>query len=130
MTDNDHKSIDLIVQNNPNLRPPEEVTIEAVRAEPFPDHRRVRVTVELTPFRERPNLELGIIDQHGREIASSNAIALMHAQTSYVLHLRGVDDPSGTYTVRVTLYYEDQPPQATQDIILRIPGTDSGVGVE
>lgn len=124
MTNDDHKHIDLIVQNNPNLRPPEEITIEGVQAAPFPDNRRVRVTVELTPFRERPNLDIGIFDQQGRQIASSTAIAIMNVQTSYVLHLRGVDDPIGTYTVRVALFYEDQPPQATQDVTLTIPAED------
>jgi hypothetical protein len=130
MTDDNRKQIDLIVQNNPNLRPPEEITIEDVQAAPFPDNRRVRVTVKLTPFREPPNLELGIFDQTGRHVASSTAIAVINVQTSYVLHLRGVDDPTGTYTVRVALSYEDQPPQAARDITLTLPAPESGTNAE
>lgn len=127
---NDHKRIDLIVQNNTNLRPPEEVIIEAVRADLFPDQRRVRITVEITPFREQPNLEIGIFNQHGQVIASSNAIGLMHTQTTYVLHLRGIEDPAGTYAVRVALYYEDQPVQATHEATFIIPATDPSLDTQ
>ncbi len=66
----------------------------------------MKVTVEVTPFRERPNLEITILDVDGRPIANTSAIGLMNFTTSYVMHLRGVQDPAGAYTVQVQLFYE------------------------
>lgn len=130
MTDDTRKQIDLIMQNNPNLRPPDEVTIEDVQAAPFSDNRRVRITVQLTPFREPPTLELGIFDEDERQVASSTAIAVINVQTSYVLHLRGVEHPAGTFTVRVALNYEDQPPQATREITFTLPDSNSSTDAD
>ncbi len=104
--DDDKLNIDLIVQNNANLLPPDQITIKTVGAAPYPDNRRVKVTVEVTPFRERPNLEITILDVDGRPIANTSAIGLMNFTTSYVMHLRGVQDPAGAYTVQVQLFYE------------------------
>lgn len=115
-------SIDLILQNNDNLRPRDEIKVEKITASPFPDRRRVKVTVDITPFRERPNLEIAIEDRSGKSIAGTSAIALMNFTTSYVLHLRGIDDPAGQYTVRVQLYYESPDAiQHTRESALHIP---------
>jgi hypothetical protein len=106
-------SIDLILQNNPNLLPREEVRIEHVTATPYPDGRRVHVEVAITPFRERPNLEMLIVTRAGQTAASTSAVAVMNTKVGFNLHLRGASDPDGEYTVRVLLYYED--PNAPQD---------------
>ena len=118
----DNLNIDLIVQNNANLLPPDEIKIKTVGAAPYPDNRRVKVTVEVTPFRERPNLEITILDADGRPIANTSAIGLMNFTTSYVMHLRGVQDPAGAYTVQVQLFYEslDQV-QDSREAELHIP---------
>lgn len=119
--------IDLILQNNPNLLPRDEVRIVSVSATPYPDRRRVKVEVEVTPFRERPNLEIIIQDSQGRTAASSSVIALMQFKTAFNLHLRGSDDPAHEYIVRVLLYYEDiQVPQDTREAALVIPPAQSG----
>jgi len=98
---------DLFLHNNPNLRPRDEVRIERVTATPYPDRHRVHVEVEVTPFREQPNLEITVSDQSGRTAAATTVVALMAFKAAFNLHLRGVDDPAGTYLVRVQLYYED-----------------------
>jgi hypothetical protein len=120
-------SIDLILQNNPNLRPRDEVRIVSVEATPYPDRRRVKVEVEITPFRERPNLEIALEDAQGRIAASSSVIALMQFKMAFNLHVRGADDPAGQYIVRVLLYYEDiQTAQDTRQAELTIPAAQSG----
>jgi hypothetical protein len=88
-------SIDLILQNNDNLLPREEVRVERVKAAPYPDGRRVHVEVTVTPFRERPNLEITIINAGGKTVSSTSAIAIMNFRVTFTLHLRGVDDPAG-----------------------------------
>lgn len=95
------------------LLPPDQVRIEQVRAVPYPDRRRVRVEVEITPFRERPNLEIAISNQAGRAVATASAVDLMTFRTAFTLHLRGSDEAGPGYEVLVLLYYDD--PLAPQD---------------
>ncbi len=115
-------SIDLILQNNPNMLPRDEVRITDVKAEVYPDRRRVRVEIAVTPFRERPNLEIAILDPEGRTIAASSAVGVMNFKTAYTLHLRTQNDPAGQYTLQVVLYYDDlAAPQDQKSLPLEIP---------
>lgn len=118
-------TIDLILQN-PNLLPRDEVRIERVTATPYPDRRRVKIEVDITPFREQPNLEISIRRADGLLAASSSVVAVMHFKVAFNLHLRGMDDPTGDYQVRVQLYYDDAAvPQDTRDTDLTIAPPDS-----
>jgi hypothetical protein len=113
--------MDLFLQNNDNLLPREEVRVERVEAVPYPDRRRVKLQIDVTPFRERPNLELTIRDANGKIVAGTSVIATMHFKMEFNLHLRGVDDPSGDYTVQVQLYYDDvRSPQDVRETSLHI----------
>lgn len=105
-------TMDLIPPNLP-LLPPEEVRIESVRALLYPDRRRVRVEVTLTPFRERPNLEIALLSGEGRTVSSANAVAVMNFRLAFTLHLRDSKAPAADFRARVTLYYDD--PQTPQD---------------
>ncbi|HVO68876.1 MAG TPA: hypothetical protein VMT24_02455 [Aggregatilineaceae bacterium] len=119
-------SSDLFLQNNPDLRPRGEVRIERVSAAPYPDRRRVHVEVEVTPFREQPNLEITIHDSNGRVAAATTVVALMNFKVAFTLHLRGADEPAGEYTVQVRLYYEDaETPQDAREAPLDIPPASS-----
>ena len=100
-------SIDFILQNNDNLLPRDEVHIESVKASPYPDGRRIHVEVTVTPFRERPNLEIAILNAQEKVVSTASAIAIMSFRLALTMHLRGVTDATGNYTVRVHLYYED-----------------------
>ncbi|HML23241.1 MAG TPA: hypothetical protein PKD09_16420 [Aggregatilinea sp.] len=105
--------LNLHLLNNPNLRPRDEVRIDRVEAVPFPDGRRVHVEVEVTPFRERPNLEITMRNEQGRNVGEASVIATMTFKMEFNLHLRGITDPAGHYAVEVALYYDD--PHAPQD---------------
>lgn len=99
--------IDLNLINNDNLKPREEVRIENVTAAPLADRQRVKVEIAITPFRERPNLEVAIVNAAGQRVASTSVIATMNFKMGLVLHLRGGGDPAGNYSVHVTLYFDD-----------------------
>jgi hypothetical protein len=108
--------------NNDNLVPRDQVRLERITATPFADRRRIKVEVEVTPFRERPDLEIVIYDAAGRIVASSSVIASMQFKMEFNLHLRNMSDPAGDYTVQVQLYYEDiQSPQDTRATTITIP---------
>ena len=124
--------INLYLLNNDNLLPRNQVKITEVTATPYPDGRRINVAIAITPFRERPNLEIAILrapdgdeDKEGTAsptlVAGTSVIAIMTFQADFNLHLRGVNDLAGTYSVNVALYYEDvQSPQDTHSIELII----------
>jgi hypothetical protein len=115
-------NIDLFLTDNPNLVPRDQVRLERVAATPHADRRRVKVEVDVTPFRERPNLEIAILSGDGQVASSASVLATMHFKMEFNLHLRGTDDPAGDYTVRVQLYYDDaQFPQDVREIALPIP---------
>lgn len=114
-------NIDLYLQNNDNLLPRDQVKITGVKATPYPDGQRVNVAVEITPFRERPNLDIIIRDKDNQRVANAAAIAIMNFRVDFNLHLRGVENPAGDYTVSAQLYYENpQTPQHTCEISLKI----------
>jgi hypothetical protein len=84
--------------------PPEEVRIRHFRAEPWPDKRRVRITLEITPFQKGPNSEIEIRDAEGNEVASLTIIETINPKMDMTVHLR-VAEPAGSYTASATVYY-------------------------
>lgn len=119
-------SIDPFLQNNNTLLPRDQVRVIHVEATPYPDRRRIRVSVEVTPFRERPNLEITIRDAAGQRVVGTSVLETMLVKMEFILHMRGSDDPAGDYAVQVMLYYEDiHSPQDTREAFLQIP-TDGG----
>lgn len=95
------------------LLPPDEVRIERVRAALYPDRRRVRVEVDITPFRERPNLEIAIRNDAGKVVAATSVVAAMAFHLAFTLHLREGGEAGPGYESVVLLYYDD--PLAPQD---------------
>jgi hypothetical protein len=95
--------------------PPDEVRIRELRAEPWPDNRRVRVRLELTPFQKRPNGEIRITDENGVEVASFSIIESIDHKMDFTIHLRE-GKPAGQFTVSTKIfYYEDEEPPQKDD---------------
>ena len=69
-------------------REPQAVRVVDLRADPQPDGRRVRVTVRLTPFTTRPDVELTLYDPQGRAVGSLSLVQVMHTQVSITVHAR------------------------------------------
>jgi hypothetical protein len=89
--------------------PPEQVRILELRAEPWPDGRRVKVTLVATPFLKRPDGEISIADPLGEEAAFVSIVEALTPQMEFTMHLRG-EAPKGKYTVSASLFYEQRPP--------------------
>ncbi len=68
--------------------PPEEVRIRAFTVEPYPDGRRVRVSLEVDPFQKRPSFDIVITDAGGEEVAQTTIIETMTRKLDVTLHLR------------------------------------------
>jgi hypothetical protein len=104
--------VDVQFFNNGNQtpKPREEIKIEDVVASPYPDGMRVHVQVKVTPFRERPNLMLVIHDEDDTIVSELNIIETMHTNMEFTMHLRGIENPAGAYSLTVELFYETRNP--------------------
>jgi hypothetical protein len=89
-------------------RPRAEIKIERLEARPYPDGWRIKLIVEVTPFQERPSLELRVTSADGREVAELSVIETMHKAMEFTVHVRGVPSPYGDYTLEADLYYEER----------------------
>ena len=113
---------------NPNHvpKPPSEVVIESLKVTPYPDRFRIYIEIKVTPFQERPNLFLVLRRSDGQQVGELSIIATMHNQMEFTMHVRGVDDPAGEYTMDAELFYETrQPPQDQQQITFSIPEAEA-----
>jgi hypothetical protein len=84
--------------------PPEEVRIKQLGLYIYPDKRRVAVGFELTRFKERPSLEVTIINAHGKLAGSLNVIETLNPNFSLTMHLRD-QEPTEAYDIEVVVYY-------------------------
>ena len=85
--------------------PPDEVHIRDFRAQLYPDGRRVRIYLEISPFQKRPSGEITIISPSGNPVANANIIETVDPKLELTMHLRGTPEP-GIYSVQVDLFYE------------------------
>ncbi len=103
-------------------QPKHKVRIEDFCVAPYPDRFRIKINLKLTPFQERPNLVISVCRSDGLLVSDLDVIATMHFDNEFTMHIRGVDDPAGAYTLRAELYYETRnPPQDSCQVDFTIP---------
>jgi hypothetical protein len=103
-------------------QPRANIRIERLDAKPYPDGWRVKLSIDVTPFQERPNLEARVLAADGREVAELSIIETMHKNMEFTVHIRGVPSPVGEYALEVDLYYEDRnAPQDQQRLAFAVP---------
>ena len=90
---------------DPLAQSPKEVKIKQLGLYIYPDGRRVAVGFELTPFIERPCIEIRITNQHGEPAGSMNVIEPNSANFSLTMHLRD-KMPSQQYELTATIYFQ------------------------
>jgi hypothetical protein len=113
-------TIDLFLSDSANLVPRDRVRIENMTATPA-GQGRVKIEIALTPFRERPNLEILLRDATGRLVSQASAVAIMHFRVAFFLHLRNPGRQDGEYVAQGHLYYDDaQTPQDTRETAFNI----------
>jgi hypothetical protein len=88
-------------------RPPHEVKIQGLRAEPWSeDGRRLRIHLDVTPFLERPNIEVSIANENGDALSSVSIIESIDAHMAFTMHLRGVDT-KGKFILSASISYPE-----------------------
>lgn len=87
--------------------PPDEIHIRELRVEPLPDHRRIRIFLEITPFQQKPNCEIKIFTPSGMEDASLSIIEAIDYKMQFTVHLK-TESSEGEYKVLVDVYYFEE----------------------
>ncbi len=105
---------------NPNDKPvpPEEMVIRSLTAQPYEDGRRIKVDFEITPFLERPNLEIDIHNQDGKLAATLSVVEAIENKMTFTMHLREAQ-PTGEYTLSMVLFYTDLSPMDEEESTIK-----------
>jgi hypothetical protein len=108
-------------------RPRDEVRLRQLAVTPLGDGRRLRIDIELTPFLERPNLDLDVLNAAGESLVRTTVVGADSPSFSLTMHLRG-NPPGGEYTVRGALSYASSPPQDVREnhFAVELAADDSG----
>ena len=93
--------------------PPKDVRIRNFVIEPYPDRKRLRLKIELTPFLKSPSSEIFITDLLGNPVSSANIIEIVDPQMQLTMHLRR-PDPQGTFSARVLIFYTEDLDDVTE----------------
>lgn len=86
---------------------PEETRIVSLEVKPYPDGRRVSVSLEVTPFQKRPHIEVDICNADGDEVASTMIVEPMSWKMEFTMHLRG--EIKNPFRLEARLFYPEGP---------------------
>jgi len=109
--------------NDPNIvrYPPAEIHLLDLRAEPDQDGKRLRVALDLTPFQQRPIIEIELTDSTGDKITSASIIEPVGWKLELTLHIRKTGSTDEKYTLAARLSYPDLGEIDTRSLIIEIP---------
>jgi len=117
--------INLIQGSNQIPHPRQDIRLLGVTLVPDAETRRVRVTINITPFAplDRPSLEITVTNKIRQEVASMSIIETMSPELSVTTHLKEAEIVSSLYTFRVDLYFD---PDDIQDSSLQTIDISTG----
>jgi hypothetical protein len=102
---------------------PAETRITSLTAKPYPDGYRLLVNIEMTPFQQRPHLEVVLNDADHEEVASSTIVEPLGWKIEFTMHIRG--DLNNPYTLEARLFYPDGPTAETQTFTFDVKPPDA-----
>jgi hypothetical protein len=103
-------------------RSPHEVAFRRFQAEPLEGGRRVRLSLSITPFQQRPSIEIELFDPNQRAVARTSIVEATDVNMSLTMHLRG-EVNQGEYTAEARLFYPPNPPVDQAQALFRLPAT-------
>jgi hypothetical protein len=98
--------------------PPDEVRIRALRVDPLPNGRLVRVYLEVDPFQKRPNADLTISDDDGRGVASTSIIESMDRNIEIRIHVPGAIRER-EYSLKAILFYAEFESESNSETVIK-----------
>ena len=106
--------------------PPDEIALRAFVVEPLADGRRVRLSLSITPFQQRPSIEVEILDPGQQQVSLTSIVEATDVSMSLTMHLRG-EARTGEYTALARLYYPPHPPVDQARAAFVLPASGEGV---
>lgn len=88
-------------------RPREEVRLKQLGLYVYEDARRVAIGFNLTPFAERPSLEVTATNEEGKIAGSMTVIEALSPNFNITMHLRD-KNPTDIYAIDVVVFYKDE----------------------
>jgi hypothetical protein len=85
----------------------EDVRFNGIGLYLYEDRQRVAVGFDITPFTERPNIEVSVINEEGTEVASLIVIEALQPNFNLTMHIKDPTE-SEIYEVEANLYYTSQ----------------------
>ena len=102
-----HPMQDIFFTNSDEVPvPPAEVRIRELEAAPRADGVRIEVRTEITPFLERPNLEVSIRNEAGDEVSTLSVVEAVDPKMDFTMHLRE-RQTGGEYRLTMRVFYAD-----------------------
>lgn len=95
--------------------PPEEVRIREIQIQPAQGGKILAVEIQLTPFQERPSLEVEVFDQDDTLVANTSIIEAVSPRMEFNLHLRA-SNGDGRHRMRVEVGYPEDEPVDVKDV--------------
>jgi hypothetical protein len=113
--------MDFFLQDPDEVRlPPEDVRLLDMVATPQPGSPRVKINLELTPFKKRPNLEVTITAPSGKQAAHVSILEAMQRKMEFTMHLRQVE-PGSEYSLESVVYYQRLPEPSEEPVEVPLP---------
>lgn len=84
----------------------EEIHFRQIKVVPAGDGSRVRVYLEVDPFRRRPSIELRLLNPDGKLVASAEIVEAISPRMELNLHIRQAGS-HGQYVLEAVLYFFD-----------------------
>ena len=107
-------------QQDENALSPENVRILDLHVEPWPDGKRVRVHMTLTPFQQPPDLEISILNDQKQEVSHVTVVENIDDKLVLTIHLR-VPEPHGDYVLKAIVHYNELGAVTQDDCVFKIP---------
>lgn len=103
--------------------PPDEVRIREIQVQPERDGRLLNVEIHLTPFQQRPSLEVEVFDSKDQLVAETSIIEAVNPSMEFNLHLRAANG-RGEHRMRVEVAYPEQEPVDVKDVTFNVDQED------
>jgi hypothetical protein len=100
----------------------EDIRFRNVKLTLYPDRRRVKVSMRLTPFISPPNIEIDVRDESDNRVANAVIVGVSGPELDVTLHIRG-EVPAGDYRFLLSLGYQEHEDVDQREVILQIPNS-------
>jgi hypothetical protein len=113
-------------QIDPNVERllPADIRIVNLHAEPNSEGNRLKVGMEISPFQQKPYIDLTLVDSTGQLITTTSIVEPVNSKLELNLHLRKLPlSQNGVYTLIVVISFPDLGEVDRRDLNIEIPYT-------